>query len=154
MALPDSDPPGFPGLGRRARASGHPGPVAPWRDRLGVANTHLDHVGTMARERSAALIADWLGQEPDRAWVVLGDLNDQPGSRPLRLLAEAGYIDALGPESGGTEHAFSGATDRTRIDYVLVGRDVQVRAAWISHSRPRGRLPSDHWPVLADLTVG
>lgn len=122
--------------------------------RLGVANTHFDHVGTMARERSAALIAEWLGQEPDRAWVVLGDLNDQPGSRPLRLLAEAGYTDALGPDDGGTEHAFSGATDRTRIDYVLVGRGVQVRAAWINHNRPQGRLPSDHWPVLADLTVG
>jgi endonuclease/exonuclease/phosphatase family metal-dependent hydrolase len=84
---------------------------------------------------------------------VLGDLNAPPGSPPLRLLADAGYADALPPNAGGTEHAFTGATDRTRIDYVLTGPGVQVAAAWIGHDRPAGRLPSDHWPVLADVIV-
>lgn len=121
---------------------------------VGVANTHFDHRGTEARERSAALIAEWLGQERDRPWIVLGDLNAVPGSPPLRVLAEAGYTDALPPDAGGTEHAFTGATDRTRIDYVLAGPGIEVAAAWIGHDRPRGRLPSDHWPVLADLVVG
>lgn len=120
---------------------------------LGVANTHFDHHGTVARERSAGLIAEWLNQEPDRPWVVLGDLNDDPVSPPLRLLADAGYTDALPLDAGGTEHAFTGATDRTRIDYVLVGPGIQVRTAWIGHHRPLGRLPSDHWPVLAELIV-
>ena len=122
--------------------------------RVGVANTHFDHRGPLARERSARLIAAWLGQEPDRPWVVLGDLNEQPGSPPLRLLADAGYTDTLPPDAGGTEHAFTGATDRTRIDYVLTGPGVRVTAAWIGHDRPGGQLPSDHWPVLADLSVG
>jgi endonuclease/exonuclease/phosphatase family metal-dependent hydrolase len=121
--------------------------------RVGVANTHFDHEGTAAREHSAELIADWLGQEPERPWVVLGDLNTVPGSPPLRRLADAGYADALPADAGGTEHAFTGATDRTRIDYALTGPGIQVRAAWISHERPQGRLPSDHWPVLADLVV-
>lgn len=121
--------------------------------RLGVANTHFDHQGRLARERSAGLIAEWLDQERDRPWVVLGDLNDVPGSPPLRLLADAGFTDALPPDAGGTEHTFTGATDRTRIDYVLTGPGAQVAAAWISHVRPQGRLPSDHWPVLADLIV-
>ncbi|MDT4972097.1 MAG: hypothetical protein QOG22_2240 [Pseudonocardiales bacterium] len=121
--------------------------------RLGVASTHFDHRGPVARERSAGLIAEWLDQERDRPWVVLGDLNAQPGSRPLRLLAEAGYTDALPRDAGGTEHAFTGATDRTRIDYVLTGPGIQVAAAWIGHDRPAGRLPSDHWPVLADVIV-
>ena len=85
---------------------------------------------------------------------MLGDLNEQPGSAPLRLLADAGYTDALPKDAGGTEHAFTGATDRTRIDFVLAGPGVRVSAAWISHDRPQGRLPSDHWPVLADLVVG
>jgi endonuclease/exonuclease/phosphatase family metal-dependent hydrolase len=122
--------------------------------RLGVVNTHFDHQGTVARERSAGLIAEWLGQERELPWVVLGDLNEQPGSARLRLLADAGYTDALPKDAGGTEHAFTGATDRTRIDYVLTGPGIRVSAAWISHDRPQGRLPSDHWPVLADLVVG
>jgi endonuclease/exonuclease/phosphatase family metal-dependent hydrolase len=121
--------------------------------RLGVANTHFDHRGAIARVRSAALIAQWLGEEPDRPWVVLGDLNDVPGSPPLRLLAEAGYTDVLAADAGGTEHAFTGATDRTRIDYILTGPGVEASAAWIGHDRPGGALPSDHWPVLADLVV-
>lgn len=121
--------------------------------RIGVLDTHLDHEGVVARERSAALIVGWLDQERDRPWVVLGDLNDIPGSPPLRLLADAGYTDALPPGAGGTEHAFTGATDRTRIDYILTGPGIHVSAAWINHDRPAGRLPSDHWPVLADLAA-
>jgi endonuclease/exonuclease/phosphatase family metal-dependent hydrolase len=121
--------------------------------RVGVANTHFDHRGSEARERSAVLLAEWLADEPDRQWVVVGDLNAVPGSRPLRTLAQAGYTDVLPPDAGGTEHAFTGALDRTRIDYVLVGPGIQVVAAWIGHDRPHGRLPSDHWPVVADLVV-
>jgi endonuclease/exonuclease/phosphatase family metal-dependent hydrolase len=122
--------------------------------RLGVANAHFDHVSSIARQRSAALLADWLEREPDQPWIVLGDLNAKPGSAPLRTLAAAGFTDALPPDAGGTEHAFTGAMDRTRIDYVLTGAGVTVTAAWIAHPRPQGRLPSDHWPVLADVVVG
>jgi endonuclease/exonuclease/phosphatase family metal-dependent hydrolase len=121
--------------------------------RLGVANTHFDSRGRAARLHSAAMLAEWLDQEPDRPWVVLGDLNAVPGSPPLRLLTEAGYVDALAEATGGTEHGFTGAVDRTRIDHILVGPGIDVSAAWISYDRPLGRLPSDHWPVVADLVV-
>ena len=122
--------------------------------RLGVVNAHFDHSGGQARERSAELLVTWLAAEPDRPWVVAGDLNARPGSAPLRRLAAAGFADPLPPDAGGTEHAFTGAEDRTRIDYVLTGPGVTVSAAWIAHPRPSGRLPSDHWPVLADLEIG
>jgi endonuclease/exonuclease/phosphatase family metal-dependent hydrolase len=122
---------------------------------LGVANTHLDHKGPIARERGAHLIVDWLGQEPDRPWIVLGDLNAVPTSAPVKTLLAAGFVDPLPLDAGGTEHSFTGATDRTRIDYVLAGSGVDVDRAWISYERrPDGRLPSDHWPVLADVVIG
>lgn len=120
---------------------------------LGVANTHFDHKGSMARQQSADLIAGWLADEPDRPWIVLGDLNARPTSVPVTTLVAAGFRDPLPLDAGGTEHSFSGATDRTRIDYVLAGSGVHVARAWISHERPFGRLPSDHWPVLADLVI-
>jgi len=122
-------------------------------NRLGVANTHLDHRGRQARERGAALLAEWLRAESDRPWLVLGDLNAPPESAPVRTLVTAGFADPLPVDAGGTEHAFTGATDRTRIDYVLAGPGVAVTAAWIAHPRPSGRLPSDHWPVVADVEV-
>ncbi len=121
---------------------------------LGVANTHLDHRGPQARREGARLLADWLATEPDRPWVITGDLNAEPTSAPLQALREAGYTDSLPVDAGGTEHAFTGAHDRKRIDYVLTGPGVRATSAWIGHERPRGRLPSDHWPVIADLVVG
>ena len=119
---------------------------------LGLANTHFDFTAS-AKQRSAALIVRWLAEEADRPWIVLGDLNSVPDSPPLRLLADAGYVDPFPADAGGTHHAFTGATDRTRIDYVLAGPGVRITNAWISHDRPRGRLPSDHWPVVADVTI-
>jgi endonuclease/exonuclease/phosphatase family metal-dependent hydrolase len=120
---------------------------------VGVANTHFDDRGALARQHSAKLIVDWLAQEADRPWIVLGDLNAGPTSAPVKTFLGAGFSDPLPLDAGGTEHAFTGAIDRQRIDYVLAGHGVEVSAAWISHVRPEGRLPSDHWPVIADLLI-
>jgi endonuclease/exonuclease/phosphatase family metal-dependent hydrolase len=138
--------------------AGHPRVVTLVRLRrgdsvLGVANTHFDHRGPESRRESAALLAGWLEVETDRPWVITGDLNAVPSSPALRVLHDAGWVDTLPVDAGGTEHAFTGAHDRTRIDYVLTGPGVRCTSAWIGHERPRGRLPSDHWPVIADLVV-
>jgi len=57
-----------------------------------------------------------------------------------------------GPRSA-THHDWDGSTAGTRIDFVLVGAGWHVAAAEIRHDRPGGRLPSDHWPVVADLRL-
>lgn len=121
--------------------------------RIGVANTHFDHSRALARERSAELLVRWLGAEPDVPWVITGDLNAEPDDRPARTLIDSGWVDALAGAPGGTEHAFTGATDRTRIDFVLAGPGLTATSTGIDHTRPNGRLPSDHWPVVADLRV-
>lgn len=124
------------------------------RHRIGVVDTHFDHRGVVARRESAALVIRWLTAEPDRPWIVVGDLNAAPSSPPVTIFGAAGYRDALERVVGGTAHAFTGAHDGARIDHVLVGPGVAVGDAAIRHDRPRGRLPSDHWPVVADLLVG
>jgi endonuclease/exonuclease/phosphatase family metal-dependent hydrolase len=119
----------------------------------GVANTHFDHAGKQAQLESAQLLHRWLSDEPDRAWVLLGDLNTVPGSPPLTALLEAGWQDPLPEASGGTWHDFTGATDRDRIDHILHGPGWTADRAWVSYDRPGGLLPSDHWPVAADLRL-
>ena len=52
-----------------------------------------------------------------------------------------------------THHSFSGRVKGTRIDHILVPGGVQVTDARIVHDRPSGRLPSDHWPVVATVSV-
>jgi len=120
---------------------------------VGVVNTHYDHAGEVARVESSRLLAGWTAAEPDRPWILLGDLNAEPGSAPLKALTDAGWIDAVPASEGGTEHAFTGATDRDRIDHILIGKEWQVVDAAVSYYRPDGRLPSDHWPVAATLRL-
>ena len=120
---------------------------------VGVVNTHLEASGSVARERGAELVAEWTRAEPQRRWIVVGDLNATANSAPLRVLASAGLRDALTGLPGGTEHAFTGALDRRRIDHVLVSDGIAVVHARIDHLRPGGRLASDHWPVVADLRL-
>jgi endonuclease/exonuclease/phosphatase family metal-dependent hydrolase len=116
-----------------------------------VVSTHLDAQDPARRRTSAEQLAGWLDlAEPT---VVLGDLNAGPDGDVVAPLLRAGLRDALAGLPGGTVHGFTGATDGRRIDHVLVSGHWEVLAASIEHPRPGGRLPSDHWPVVADLRL-
>lgn len=119
---------------------------------LQVTSTHLDERSRSRREHSMEQLLGWL--DHDLPQVVLGDLNAEPGDRVLRLAAEAGLRQTLPADAGGTVHRFTGRTDGRRIDHVLVSPDIAVERAEIVTTGPRRRLPSDHWPVVADLVVG
>ncbi len=115
-----------------------------------VANTHLDEHLDANRLAAAVQLVSWLGDGPT---VVLGDLNAEPGSPPLERLAAAGLVDALPAGAGGTNHDFTGRTDGRRIDHILVSAHWEVAAARVVTDRPDGRLPSDHWPAVAELRL-
>ncbi|MFC0626505.1 endonuclease/exonuclease/phosphatase family protein [Kribbella deserti] len=120
---------------------------------VGIANTHYDHAGETARIESSRLLGRWLAAEPGLPWIILGDLNATPESEPLRALTSEGWRQTLPADAGGTEHAFSGAEDGDRIDHILIGKGLTCRGARIACERFEGRLPSDHWPVVADLVL-
>jgi endonuclease/exonuclease/phosphatase family metal-dependent hydrolase len=122
--------------------------------------THLDHAGVEARYRQAEMLADWVARR--RAPVVLmGDFNDEPGSRAhAALTAErTGLVDtwrSLGrPEGEGafTHHGFQGVPQKARMDWILASRSFAVQDARILRDREDGRYPSDHFPYLADLAL-
>jgi endonuclease/exonuclease/phosphatase family metal-dependent hydrolase len=116
---------------------------------LDVVSTHLDAADRANRLTSTEQLASWL--DPAVPTVVLGDLNATPDSGVVTALAAAGLRDALVEVEGGTVHGFTGRTDGRRIDHILVSEHLAVTAAAIDHARRRGRLPSDHWPVVAQL---
>lgn len=116
-----------------------------------VANTHLDEAVAENRLRSVMLLLDWL--DPTVPRVVLGDLNAEPDDTVLQKMHDAGLHQALPAGAGGTNHDFTGRTDGRRIDHILVSDDFRVERAEIVTVRPGGRLPSDHWPVVADLRL-
>jgi endonuclease/exonuclease/phosphatase family metal-dependent hydrolase/membrane-associated phospholipid phosphatase len=131
--------------------------IARFRDRrsdapFGVVNAHLDSQHRDLRTRSAEQLLGWLTDE-GLPWIVLGDLNDVPGSPPLTTLAEGG-LRTVGPDDGrGTAHEFTGRSDGRRLDHVLVAGGWSVGPADVPNDRGEGPLPSDHWPLVVDLHV-
>lgn len=127
----------------RARATGV---------RFVVFNTHLDQAGPTARERGAVLLAARAAGHARHPRVLLGDLNADPDSAPLRLLAEAGFRDTYRERhpdgADGTFHRFTGKADGPRIDYVLCDERWSVVEARVLRSAPEA---SDHFPVLGVL---
>lgn len=133
--------------------------------RIAVLNTHFDHVGSTARENSAAQIAVWSKRRlaAGDAVIVMGDFNANPASPPmallddttrsgLRLARSLSSLPPYGPPGTFTAFRIDNAAAEP-IDHVLVsGRfDVQRYATITQHWG--GRLPSDHYPVIADLRL-
>lgn len=125
-------------------------------------NTHFDHVGREARAESARLIVDRLASiEPGLPRIVTGDFNTTEETDAYQVLTadESGLRDALrateqphyGPTS--TWNGFSSIVPDRRIDFIFVGEDVTVRRHGILSDQLDGRFPSDHLPVLAEVTL-
>lgn len=128
-----------------------------------VFNTHFDHIGDTARAESANLIVETINQVAGELSVILtGDFNAVEESAPYKNLTgsnsnlkDAFYATKL-PHVGPlfTYEGFSvlNTDNKRRIDYIFVNEKVQVhRHAFISDFRD-GRYPSDHLPVLADVS--
>jgi endonuclease/exonuclease/phosphatase family metal-dependent hydrolase len=123
------------------------------------ANTHFDHRGEQARRESATLLVDRLdaiaGEAPA---VVTGDFNATPDSEVYATLSAA-LTDAA--SAAGITHGPAGTytgfevTDEPgrRIDYIFVTEGVTVTRHGVLTDQWRGRYPSDHRPVLAEVTL-
>ena len=126
---------------------------------LFVLNTHWDHVSAEAREHSAKLILQQVkGLAGDRPRIVMGDLNTDEQSKPLRvLLGEGEYIDSyrsvvpVRSDRERTFHGFQGGEEGSRIDFLLHGNRLRTTGAAIVRTSFDGRFPSDHYPVTATL---
>lgn len=123
------------------RASGRP---------LRVVGTHLDAKVPALKVRSAEQLAGWVGEGPA---IVLGDLNARPESEVLEVLAGAGLRRVVPEGDPGTNHGFGRHADPFRIDHVLVSGHWEIGRAEVLTARPRGRWPSDHWPVVAEVRL-
>ena len=122
--------------------------------------THLDHLGEEARVNQAGIIADWARQVEDPL-IVMGDFNEQPGSKVHRILTkpETPLLDTWQTlqnqegENAFTHHGFTGIPQRARMDWILAGPDFKVLDAIILRDQKNGKYPSDHFPYMVELEV-
>lgn len=127
-----------------------------------VVNTHLDHIGQIARERQAKLIVEDSSAYPeDYAQILTGDMNCDTRNRAIDNFKAGGWTDTYGPlhgteDPGHTFHEFKGPDYKSAIgkmDWIFSKGGIQaVDAAVITEARD-GRFPSDHYFVSATLKV-
>ncbi len=124
-----------------------------------VFNTHFDHAGTVARQKSAQLLADsiqnWCAHQPV---LLLGDLNEGPDGAVVRTLLLAGLNDSRlnADSSSGSTATFHGFTDKDprskRIDFIFYKGWSGVNEYQVPLLvDEKGHYASDHAPVVAHL---
>jgi endonuclease/exonuclease/phosphatase family metal-dependent hydrolase len=125
-------------------------------DTIYVFNCHLDHVGKIARERSAALILTFITQM--NLWtkkvVVMGDMNSEPMEPPAQLfISQMDYAwsknGVLNDGPAGTFNAFNTVDPVTkRIDYIFTKNISFSHYYHIADRRKNNLWLSDHLPVM------
>jgi endonuclease/exonuclease/phosphatase family metal-dependent hydrolase len=139
-------------------------------------NTHLDHVSPLARREGSKLIVQKIAEIQEYSGaelpvVITGDFNGRPGSPTYLNFIEGGFVDtylAAGNEDtrdANTFHAFKGPgysdahpkRGPRRLDWILLNDPDQrlaVKSCSIirDHDEGAGVYPSDHYPVLAELS--
>lgn len=125
-----------------------------------VFNTHLDHIGTVARYKSAQLLIRMITEIAGNYPVILaGDMNATPDSDAIKelkgLLSDSREISVTAPAGSiGTYNGMVTGKDATRrIDYVFLSGSVIVNSYRVISETINNRYPSDHFPVLVDLSM-
>jgi len=115
---------------------------------LRVINSHFHHLGdgTLIRqEHVATLIPAWGGTPRT---VIMGDLNAEPDSLEMRLLASAGLVDVARAIGRGDLYTFSSNDPQEKIDYFWITQDLIPSDFSIPQS-----TSSDHLPLVTTVTL-
>ena len=119
-----------------------------------VYNTHFDHIGKVAREKSAIMILNHITKNNylDKSLVVMGDLNANTDEPTIKVLSEK-LEDAfkMNPlkDSIGTFNGFDiNSKLSDRIDYIFTKNIKILDYRHIDKKLPNGLWPSDHLPIL------
>lgn len=130
--------------------------------RLAFFNTHLDHVGTIARRESVRLLLDRIQNlTPDLPIILSGDFNAPPDSEPISLILDSGYLtdtrSRAASVSGPTWsfHGFGRVPEQQRllIDFIFVSAQFEVLEYRNIFDRVGETYYSDHNPILARLKL-
>ena len=126
-----------------------------------VFNTHFDHVGEIARAKSAQLIHEKVSQvnTKDYLVVIMGDFNLEPNSQPILFLSNQYVHSKRGSKliynSGGTFNGFDfhkAISNDKEIDHIFVSKkSFEVKKYAVLTDSYSCKYPSDHFPVFVEL---
>lgn len=128
-------------------------------------NTHLDHMGKVARHEGASLVLDQAKKLSENLPIIVtGDFNAISTDEPIKVLTEPGdprhltqsrSIAALkyGPE--WTFHDFGKIPYEKRewIDYIFVKGNIKVFRHGVLTETLNKVFPSDHCPIISTIEI-
>lgn len=135
---------------------------------LYIYNTHMDDGSREARENGTRMIMEHIqGEVQTSPFVFMGDFNAPEDSEVLKIIKgnsesrqnlRIQMVDSfrvLYPdrENVGTYNGFTGQSDGSKIDYIMVRPSMKVIEASILQTSREGRYPSDHFPVTAQVSL-
>jgi len=127
------------------------------KERIFVFNTHLDHKGEKARRNALKLICKTIKKiNPEKHPVALmGDLNLTADSKEIKKLSrqftDTYYMNPL--LYSATFNGFK-KKDGSRIDYIFVSKNIDIhRYSILVEKDEKGRFPSDHFPVVSEISL-
>lgn len=128
-----------------------------------ILNTHLDHVGKVARHEGAALVLEQSKQLSNGLPIIVtGDFNATPDDDPIQVLTNKNdarhliHTRDLSPMKYGPEWTFHNYgripfEKREWIDYIFVKGDFKVLRNGVLTETYNHLYPSDHCPIMATL---
>ena len=127
------------------------------QSQLCVCNTHLDHVGKVARQIEAALLCAALDAYKQPI-VLTGDMNAHPNSPEIAMITAA--MQARGARDvtahlGGTFHDFGrrAADKYSKIDYIFTSCSCNSCQLIPDDRQGQGLYYSDHFAIMAEIEV-
>ena len=127
-----------------------------------VFNTHFDHIGEVAREKSVKLIVETIKEvnKDEFPVFILGDFNLNEKSKAIQYLSSH-YNDARKVSTGkpfGPLGTFTGfefhEPVKDRIDYIFCSKElISVKKYGVLTDSKEARYPSDHFPVIIQVGI-
>jgi len=127
-----------------------------------VFNTHFDHIGELAREKSAELIVQKVAEinKDDDPVIIMGDFNLNEKSKAItylssvfndtRIVSETSPFGPFGTFTGFEFHE----PVKDRIDYIFCSKEnISVKKYGVLTDSKDSKYPSDHFPVLVEINM-
>ena len=127
-----------------------------------IFNTHYDHIGKTAREKSSELILKKIKEinKNGHPVILMGDFNAEPDKLPIKTIKKEfkdwarltayGIYGPVGTYTGFKKNAIA----ERRIDYIFVKGLKVVKYRHIDDKMKNNNYLSDHLPVLVELGAG
>ncbi len=123
-------------------------------------NTHLDHIGEVARTESSRLLVNEISKyATDYPIILSGDFNYRSSSEGYKIITSKLFDSKLISKSKsiGGNITFNGFGNDiqpdNKIDFIFVNDKVEVLNHIIDTTTFNGLYPSDHYPVITEIKL-